>query len=204
MPERMSDHWWWRPGVRPGRHLLVWHILPDDQPEVRDLVRHCQNKLASINGLDLIPGEWLHMTTQIVGFEDEVPAEENEAMVAGTIHRLATIPPIEVEFGKLWMHSEAVMLGSRPSRALHPIRQAIRDATAQAVTVHQLDDEPDWTPHISIAYSNTDRSARPIIDALDLRPDPVPLRVAQVHLVAQQRVGHLYRWKRLTTAELKG
>lgn len=39
-PESMRDHWWWRPRVRPGRRLLVWHILSGKQSDVHDLVRH--------------------------------------------------------------------------------------------------------------------------------------------------------------------
>lgn len=31
-PESMRDHWWWRPRVRPGRRLLVWHILSGKSP----------------------------------------------------------------------------------------------------------------------------------------------------------------------------
>ncbi|WP_243711353.1 2'-5' RNA ligase family protein [Actinomadura sp. KC216] len=195
MPARMSDHWWWRPGVRPGRRLLVWHILPGDQPEVCDLVRQCQDKLAGLDGLDPVPAEWLHMTTQIVGFEDEIPAAEVEAMVARVADRLGRVAPIEVELGKLWLHWEAVALGIRPPRALDSVRAVIREATGAAVRTHQLGDEPEWTPHVSVAYSNADRDARPVIDALALRPEPAPLRVARVHLVAQERVDHLYRWE---------
>lgn len=195
MPARMSDHWWWRPGVRPGRRLLVWHILPAGQPEVCDLVRQCQDKLAGLPGLDLVPAGWLHMTTQIVGFEDEIPAAEVDAMVAGVEDRFARLTPVEVELGRVWLHSEAVMLGIRPPRALDPVRTAIREATAAAVGVHQLDDAPEWTPHVSVAYSNADRPARPVIDALALRPEPARLRVTRVDLVVQERVGHLYRWE---------
>lgn len=204
MPERLSDHWWWRPGVRPGRRLLVWHILPGDQLQVRDLVRQCQDKLARLDGLDLVPAEWLHMTTQIVGFDDEITDAEAEAMVAGVEERLAGLAPIEVEVGKLWLHSEAVMLGIRPPRALDPVRAAIRASVAAAVRVHQLDDEPDWTPHISVAYSNADGPARPVAEALALRPEPRPLRVGEVHLVAQERAGRLYLWERRTVGLLGG
>ncbi|MFA1545396.1 2'-5' RNA ligase family protein [Actinomadura chokoriensis] len=202
MPDRMSDHWWWRPGVRPGRRLLVWHILPDDQPEVRDLVHRLQGRLTGLDGLDIIPAEWLHMTTQIVGFDDEIPADEAAAMVARAAARLAAIPPVEVQLGKVWMHSEAVMLGVRPPDGLHPIRQAIREAVAGTVSVHQLADELAWTPHVSVAYSNADRPAQPVIEALDPRPEAVPMRVAQIHLVAQQRVGRIYRWERRAVAKL--
>lgn len=204
MPARMSDHWWWRPGVRPGRRLLVWHILPAEQPEVRDLVRQCQDKLAGVDGLDLVPAGWLHMTTQILGFEDEIPAAEVDAMVAGVADRFNRLAPVEVDLGKLLLHSEAVMLAIRPVHALDPVRTAIREAAAAAVRVHQLEHEPDWTPHVSVAYSNADRPARPVIDALDLRPDPVTLRVGEVHLVAQERVGHLYQWEGRAVARLGG
>ncbi|MEU9840982.1 hypothetical protein AB0C69_17340, partial [Actinomadura sp. NPDC048032] len=99
MPERMSDHWWWLPGMRPGRRMLLWHILPDAQPRVLDLVRRYQDMLAGVDGLDLIPAEWVHMTTQIVGFEDEIPREQVEALVAGVGRRLSALAPVEVEVG---------------------------------------------------------------------------------------------------------
>jgi hypothetical protein len=78
----MSDHWWWRPGVRPDRRLLVWHILFDEHANVRELVAECQDRLDGVAGFDLIPAEWLHMTTQIIGFEDEISSAEIEAMTA--------------------------------------------------------------------------------------------------------------------------
>ncbi|MFC5753855.1 2'-5' RNA ligase family protein [Actinomadura rugatobispora] len=129
----MSDHWWWRPGARPGRRLLVWHILLHDQPEPRELVRQCQDKLAGLDGLDLIPEEWLHMTTQIIGFADEISVAEVDAMLEGAAERLGALAPVEVELGKLWFHSEAIMLGVRPPQALDPVREALRDAVAASV-----------------------------------------------------------------------
>lgn len=204
LPESMSDHWWWRPGVRPGRRLLVWHILVDGQAEVHDLVRRCQDKLTGVDGLDVIPLEWLHLTTQIVGFDDEITDAEVKAMTTGVTERLAGLAPIAVELGKVWLHSEAVMLGIRPPRGLDPVRVAVRESVAAAVRAHQLGDEPDWTPHISVAYSNADRPAAPVIKALESRPGPRPLHVRQVHLVAQERVGHLYRWERRAVAGLDG
>jgi 2'-5' RNA ligase len=104
----MSDHWWWRPGVRPGRRLLVWHILLHDQPEPRELVRQYQDKLAGLDGLDLIPAKWLHITTQIIGFADEISVAEVDAMLEGAAERLGALAPVEVELGKLWFHSEAI------------------------------------------------------------------------------------------------
>ncbi|MGI5204947.1 2'-5' RNA ligase family protein [Spirillospora sp. CA-108201] len=188
--------------MRPGRRMLLWHILVDGQPEVGGLVRLYQEKLAGVGGLDLIPAEWLHMTTQIVGFEDEIPRERVEALVAGVGRRLGAVAPIEVEVGRLWVHGEGVALGIRPERGLDPVRQAMRRAAAETAGVHPLDGEAGWTPHVSVAYSNADGPAAPIVEALDQRPGPVPLRVARVHLVAQVRDGHLYRWEPLAEVAL--
>jgi hypothetical protein len=47
----MRDHWWWRPGVRPGRNLLAWHILVSEQPEVHALAGKCQHSFGSANHL---------------------------------------------------------------------------------------------------------------------------------------------------------
>ncbi|MEU6034462.1 2'-5' RNA ligase family protein [Actinomadura sp. NPDC047616] len=182
--------------------MLVWHILVDDQPAVCELARQCQQRLAALDGLDFVPRQWLHMTTQIVGFTDEIPDAEIEAMADAAAEGLRRVDPIEVEIGKIWFHSEAVMLGIRPPRALDPVRSAIREAVARSVTIHQLADEPDWTPHISIAYSNSDGPAAPVIEALVPRPAMQPLKVAEVHLVAQERAGRLYRWDRLKVVHL--
>lgn len=202
LPNRMANHWWWRPGVRPGRHLLVWHILVDDQPAVHDLVGLCQSRLAGLDGLDPIPAEWLHMTTQIIGFADEIPQPEIDAMTAAVGKRLADLPPVTVQLGRVIFHAEGIMLGIEPRQALNPIREGIRDAIAETVSVHQLADEPQWTPHVSVAYSHGTGPAAPVIEALAERPAPCPLTVRAVQLVAQLRDGHLYRWDRLATVPL--
>jgi 2'-5' RNA ligase len=204
VPERMRDHWWWRPGVRPGRRVLVWHILVDDQPEVRELAATCQQRLSGLPGLDLIPAEWLHMTTQVIGFADEISTAEVKAMTAATAERLQTLDPISVELRRVMFFDEAVVLGIHPPRALDPVRAGIRDAVAENVAVHQRADAPEWTPHLSVAYSNSERSAAPVIEALTPRPAPCPLLVRDVRLVSQERVDHLYRWDQIATIRLGG
>ncbi|MGI5170545.1 2'-5' RNA ligase family protein [Spirillospora sp. CA-253888] len=104
----------------------------------------------------------------------------------------------------MWFHSEAVMLGVRPPRGLDPARAAIREAVDKTVTVHQLSDEPEWTPHVSVAYSHSTRPAAPILDALAEPPPPQPFTVRAVHLVKQVRSGRLYRWEPLAAVPLDG
>lgn len=202
LPERMTNHWWWRPGVRPHRRLYVWHILFADQPEVADLVERCRTRLLDLPGLDLVPTPWLHMTTQIVGFVDEIKKDEVTAMIEGVAKRLQRIEPIPIVLGKPLFHNEAVVLGIRPARALDPVREGIREAVASSVRIHQLADAPDWTPHLTVAYSNTDAPAAPVIEAMTPAPEGLDLLVNEVTLVSQERIDHSYRWNRVVGVPL--
>jgi 2'-5' RNA ligase len=202
LPERMTDHWWWRPGVTPGRRLYVWHILFGDEPAVQDLAAGCQDRLDGISGLDLVPMQWLHMTTQIVGFADEISDAELVAMIEVTGRQLRSFEPVSVRIGRPLFHSEAVMMGVEPRGALDPVRNVIREAVAATVRVNQLADAPEWTPHVSIAYSNLEASAGPVIEAMRPSPPPSKIDVRRVHLVSQERVGRSYVWKDLATAKL--
>ncbi|TDD93490.1 2'-5' RNA ligase family protein [Actinomadura rubrisoli] len=141
------------------------HILPAGQTEVCNLVRQYQDKLAGLDGLDLIPAEWLHMTTRIVGFDDEISAAEAEATVAGVVDRFRRLAPVEAELGKLWLHSEAVMLGIRPSRALDPVRAAIREATTAAVRAARSAETPHPQPPNPVCTRVAARSTAPCCHA---------------------------------------
>jgi 2'-5' RNA ligase len=202
LPEMMTDHWWWRPGVRPSRRLYVWHILFEDQPEVAALAQRCQAMLSGVPGLDLVPAPWLHMTTQIVGFADEIADAEVESMCEAATKRLRRLEPVPIALGRALFHSEAVMLGVRPAQALDPVREGIRGAVATTVQVHQLTDAPDWTPHLTVAYSNQEAPAAPVIEAMRHAPPPVDVQVNEVSLVSQERIDRSYRWNRLATVPL--
>lgn len=71
IPTQMTSHWWQRPGRVPGREQYHWHMF-HDQPKVHELVAAAQARIADQPGLDMIPIPWLHLTTYVVGFADEV------------------------------------------------------------------------------------------------------------------------------------
>ena len=72
MPVMLEDHWAPQPGTDPGRAELMWFMRVGRNPQVTDLARTGQERLAGIPGLDLLPAEWLHMTTLIAGYADEI------------------------------------------------------------------------------------------------------------------------------------
>jgi hypothetical protein len=125
----MGDHWWQRPGRRADRELYHWHMLFHDQPGVRDLAAKAQDHLAGLPGLDLVPNQWLHQTTYIVGFVDEVPDTQIEAMVAEPRRLLAGIRPILVNLGRVFYHPEAVTPPVEPGGVLDPVLDGVRAAS---------------------------------------------------------------------------
>jgi len=118
LPTQMANHWWQRPGRRPGRAQYHWHMLFHDQPKVHDLTAKAQRKLAGLPGLDMVPLRWLHLTTLVLGFADEVPSSSLAAMTATARQVLADVAPIGVRLGRVFYHPEPVGLAVEPIDAL--------------------------------------------------------------------------------------
>ncbi|HEV8164118.1 MAG TPA: hypothetical protein VGR74_06675 [Actinomycetota bacterium] len=101
----MRRHWWWRPGWRPGRRQVAWHLTFGDQTvsrgraDLRRAVGGYQARLAEPPGLDPVPVEWLHLTVQGFGFADELGAGEVERMVAAVGRRCAALAPLRLTLG---------------------------------------------------------------------------------------------------------
>ncbi len=197
LPETMADHWWSRPGRRPGREQYHWHMLFHDLPAVRDLAAMAQRKLAGLPGLDPVPPQWLHLTTLIVGFADEVPEASLEIMTAAARRALAGVAPIPVTLGRVFYHPEAVVLAVEPLGALDPVLSAVTGAARAAGCVGHTDTDP-WLPHISVAYSHATGSAAPVIAALGRWLPRTEIVIRSVSLVAQTQVGRSWQWRPVT------
>jgi hypothetical protein len=172
--------------------MYTWHFTFDDQPDLHDLVRRYQARMAHFPGLDPIPVRWLHLTTQGLGFTDEVSEEVVSAVVEGVRTRLADIAPIRLHVGPAVVDPEVVRLRVAPADALTPVRSAIREAIT---TVTGSVDEPEgWNPHISVAYSNAEGPMAPITTVLADELPPVQVTVSDVQLILLGRDEHCYTW----------
>jgi 2'-5' RNA ligase len=203
LPVQMADHWWQRPGRQPGRELYHWHILFHDQPKVRELVENAQDRLAGLRDLDPVPIPWLHLTTYIVGFVDEVPENSVEAMIAEARRLLTRIPPIPVTLGRVFYHPEAVTLPVEPAGALNPVLEAVRTAAESAGCLGHTDTDP-WRPHISVAYSNGVAPAAPILAALGRQLPPIEIAIGSISLVAQVQVERTWQWRGVAEVPFAG
>ncbi len=136
-------------------------MLVGEDPQVAELARLGQARLAGLAGLDVVPQEWLHMTTLIAGFADQIAPDQVDAMTSHARQLLASVPPITITLGRVLFHPRAVMLDAGPADALEPVLRAVQDATRLGTGRNgELYHEP-WAPHITLAYSNASAYSRP-------------------------------------------
>ncbi|MEV4170138.1 2'-5' RNA ligase family protein [Nonomuraea sp. NPDC049709] len=191
----MRDHWWWRPGWRVGRRMYTFHTTFQDQPALHRLVAAYQAPLSALNGLDLIPYQWLHLTMQGIGFTDEVSDADIAAITKAATARLESIEPVELTFNRPVTDPEALQCHVQPADEMRGIRRAVRQAIADVWGAERVPDSDQWTPHVSIAYSNSDGPIEPYAKALDsVQAEPVTITVRSVQLIVLDRDEHVYRW----------
>ncbi len=202
--ERTRDHWYWRPGWRIGRRFHTWHLTFGDDPAMHRLVAAYQQSLARTPGLDLIPPRWLHLTTQGLGFTDDLSTSDVDAVVAAVRRRLADVPAPLVTFHRPIVIAEAIVLPPHPTEPVRQVREAIRAGIADAWGAQRVPEPTNrFRPHVSLAYSNTAAPAAPIIAALDAtQPEPATIRLAEASLILLGRDEHLYRWNEYATATI--
>lgn len=201
MANRMRDHWWWRPGCRPGRKTYVWHILFDSFAEIGYMARRCQTRLNGIPGLDFVSETWLHMTMHVAGFTDEIENSAMNDMVTEVAERLSKFTPIQLTFGETLFDPEGIMLPARPTEPVIAVRDAIL-SSCEALDNGGGTSLENRPPHITVAYCNADLPMQPAVDAVGSSVGVCNVTISSIHLVSQERLGHSYRWERVTEVRL--
>ena len=138
----VSDHWYWRPGWRVGRRFYTVHATFADAPAVQEMAEWARRRLSGIGYLDSIPGRWLHLTMQGVGFADEVTEGDLGAITAAAAARLAKVPPVTMRLGAPEVAGEGVNCGASPPRALDPARDAVRAGIADVWGADRVPESP--------------------------------------------------------------
>ena len=117
LPDQMTDRWPNRPEPPPGEGAVSWHMLMRDYPEVVDLARRAQRRLAAFDGLHVTPLRWLHVTTLLVGPAADFAPDKLRQMTQTAAGLLADTPPLAVTLGQALYHPEAIMLAVTPVNA---------------------------------------------------------------------------------------
>jgi 2'-5' RNA ligase len=200
-PVQMEDHWVSEPGADPARTQLMWFVTFRDHPEVAEMVAAAQERLAGISGLDLVPRDWLHMTTVVGGFSDEITVDQAEAMSDHARRLLSPVPPVRITLGRILYHPRAIMLDARPHDALDAVVQAVQHATRLATGSEGRLYHNPWVPHITVAYSNTSGPAAPVIEALGRELPSREVAVKSISLISQAPE-QLWTWDSISEVQL--
>ena len=204
---RLRNHWWPRPGWRPGRIMLTWHLTFENAPELHEHVAAYQRALAELPGLNPVPPEWLHLTMQGVGYVDETPPETIPTVVDAVRAAVAQQPAFSLTFARPSIFGEAIAIRPSPAEPVGQLLAAIRSGMGSVLRETAVPTGPEqargFRPHVSIAYSQTEGDAAPydtVIAAVDAEPIDVPIEA--VTLIRQERLlapDWMYRWKTQAT-----
>jgi 2'-5' RNA ligase len=198
----LRDHWWPRPGWRPGRIALTWHVVFPDSPPLARHAAAYQRALEGLPGIDPVPADWLHLTVQAIGWADEVPAPTVAAVVEAVRARVAALAPFDLVFDRPTIYGEAAAIRGGPDapivRLRDTVRAGLRDVLGDDGVPTAHEQAHGFLPHVTIAYSRVDADAAPYAAALDhvIQP-PTTVPVTRVTLIRQERLlaphWH-YRW----------
>lgn len=207
---RLRDHWWSRPGWRPGRLTYTWHLTFETAPALHRLADAYREALQHLPGLHPVPARWLHLTMQNVGYTDQISDTQLTATTDAVHRHLADLAPFEVTFHRPHVLREAIVLPPAPSEPVHVLYTRIREALTAVLGPHAVPTSPEQTrgyrPHVSVAYSSTTTPVEPYLKALNaVDPAPATITIDSAQLIRQERLLQphwLYRWDLLDTASL--
>jgi 2'-5' RNA ligase superfamily len=182
--------------------MYAWHVTFRDQPAAQDLAARARILLRDVPGLDLIPGQWLHLTMQDVGFSDEVSDADLAAITAAARARLAAVRPGAVIIGPARVLDEGIACDAHPSAALSPVRDAVRAAIGEVRGPARVPGPVDWWPHISLAYASGNGPSAPAEVGLAGFAAAASITVAEVQLILLGRDEHVYQWETRATLRL--
>jgi 2'-5' RNA ligase len=201
----MRDHWWWRPGWQVGRSFYTWHFTFEDQPAMQRLWDHYSPALSTIDSLDPVDFSGLHLTTQGIGFTDDINTSDVETIVDRARHHCAQIQPFTVTIGPAQIEPETVKMLAQPPDEIVRVRLALRHAIADVWGEDRVPESMDgFRPHITLAYSNSEGSAAPIEATLaNVRPQSEDIRISAVWLINLNRDHKRYEWTTIATVHLR-
>ncbi|MGW1713172.1 2'-5' RNA ligase family protein [Streptomyces sp. NPDC002156] len=195
-PETMRNHWWWRPGWSVGRRFYTWHLTFEGQDDVHRLSAEYRSALAPLrSAFTPIPDKWLHLTMQGIGFVGEAEEKSVQAIADEARDRLATVPAFDLRIGPAVLDPEAVLLEVAPEGPVRAVRDAIREAIG-AVLDNVPEKADSFTPHVSVAYSNSEGPGAPIAQVLGgLDIMPARARISAAELIVINRDNKMYEWE---------
>jgi 2'-5' RNA ligase len=202
--DKVKDHWYWRPGWHVGARFYTWHITFNDQPDVIALAHEYHDALKQQSLLDVVPDEWLHLTMQGIGFVDQVDTADVDAIVARASRRCASLSTMNLRIGRPHVDPESIQIAVEPAGPVQALRREIRSAIGDVWGTERIPEPAEpYSPHMSLAYINSEGPAAPLVDAIDATPTlSADARISACQLIVLNRDNGMYVWEPYATVKL--
>jgi 2'-5' RNA ligase len=202
--DAFADHWWWRPGWQVGTRFYAWHLTIEEHPALQALIHAYQAPLRRLSTVDIVPTEWLHITTQGVGHVRDVPDEQRDSILQAVRRRLAAVQPLTATFHQPVLFREAIVIPPADPAPFVAVRNAIRDGLAAVLGPEHVPDSAEgFRPHVSAGYINAPSeptAMRQLLDSVDTTPVTITLHTAS--LITMHRDHRMYQWTTTGTAPI--
>jgi 2'-5' RNA ligase len=140
-----------------------------------------------------------------VGFTDEVSTEEITELLEELQQRCASFPSVEMTVGSPIVAEEGVVLEVDPLDDARKLRHRVRTVLTEVRDPNKLDGGDAYTPHLTLAYSNSEGPAARVIERLDPLPSlPAKLTFNRLSLVSLGRDNQMYEWDVIGCVPLSG
>lgn len=199
VPELLIDHWAEMPHWPEHRELWSFYLTLAGQQDLHRVVRHYQDQLRPLEGLDLVDPSALHITIQGIRFVDETDARSVEVLAEAVRRRLGEVDlPVLSTLGPE-TDTDAVQLPVVPRESVVRVRDVIQAAVREELGDDFLYKLPEprngFDPHVTIAYVNREMHNREIVEALHRAPAPrASFRVEHASLVRLSRRSRRWSW----------
>lgn len=198
---RSNRDWsgWWTETTR----FYAWHLTVEDTAVPR-LVARYHRALRDLEGLELVPVNWLHLTVHGVGLVEDVSTEARDRMVEAVAGELAAEPAPAVEFGDWVVDHGTIGLRLVSAEPFHTIRAAVRRGMIGALGADGVAEPADGCqPHLTLAFLTADQASGPLLRRLTgVAAQPLTVRVRTASLLEMYRTRQAYQWRRIAEARL--
>ncbi|WP_198036857.1 2'-5' RNA ligase family protein [Nocardia sp. BMG51109] len=206
MDERTRDHWWWRPGWRPGRSFYTWHLTFADNSAAAGLVEQFAPTLADIPTMQPVAPNGLHITIQGIGFADAVSSNDLERIADTASEILQHSQRFEIVLGRPVADRETIGLPVVNPGPLTRVRSNLQSAIGAVWGDDCIPERTDrFTPHLTLAYSTGEAiiaDLQRVLVRSGLGDAEITEPVTEISLIELNRDNHRYEWKNVGTMEL--
>ncbi|MDP6607012.1 MAG: hypothetical protein QF664_12255 [Dehalococcoidia bacterium] len=189
--EPLTDYWEAWAERSHGWRVPIEFLQPIglDSASFAEPLRPLLDALEALDEVDVIPIEWMHLTTVNVGLlmSTDIMWSQVETFYVNASPRVRRIAPFELALGGVSVTEDGVYLGVEDAQVIREVRRQLRLGVPK---VHEvLRDDPligsdgdGYVPTIQLAYFTGEGERGRVLEALEPHRDIAAGTVTQTHI----------------------